>query len=92
MKRATGYVKGRISGVPGTYSVELFLNTGPCNADVEARKFKKLVNVTIPASASTKTFQTYIGRLVGTVSVTKTVTRTGAAGGTSAISACRGPS
>ena len=92
VKRSTGLVKGRISGAPGTYAVELFLNPGVCNTSVEARRFKKVVNVTIASGATTKAFQTYLGQLVGTVSVTGMVTRTGAAGGTSAISACRAPS
>ena len=89
--KRTGAVRGTVSGNPGQYAVELFVNAGSCNAGVEARTFKKLVDVTIGAGKSTATFQTNVGRLRGTLSLTATETITSGAGGTSPISACRAP-
>jgi hypothetical protein len=89
--KRTGVVRGTVSGDPGAYAVELFVNPGACNANVEARKFKKLVSVTLPAGSSSKTFQTSVGRLTGPLSLTATETIMTAAGGTSPISACRAP-
>jgi CSLREA domain-containing protein len=89
--RRTGVVKGTVAGSPGTYAVDLFLNPGPCNASVEARKFKKALSVSIPAGKSSAPFQTNVGALRGQLSFTATETFLSGPGGTSPISACRAP-
>jgi hypothetical protein len=90
--KRSGAVRGTITGDPGMYVVELFTNPGACTPGVEARRFKKLVAVTIGAGASSKSFQTTVGTLSGTLSLTATQTLMSGPGGTSPISACRAPS
>ena len=49
-------VRGRVTGPPGEYSVEIFANDGPCGSATEAQQFVKRAAVTIAAGDAGATF------------------------------------
>ena len=77
---------GRVTGPPGSYSVEVFANTGPCSGAVEAQTLVKRVTATIGSSATQSSFSVELPSLDPSTALTAVAVRD--TENSSPISAC----